>query len=129
MQNGQETKKTATTDIEKCNFFNDFFSDVFTKDGMINEPSVYQKQRLNYLRMSEEEIERQLLGLQANKAYGPDTIGNIILKNAPALAKSLKLIFQTFPKTGRIPESWKTSEITPIYKENDKKQTSHSIEH
>ena len=113
MQNGEETKKTATTDSEKCNFFNDF-SDVFTKDGKINEPSVYPKQRLYYLRMSEEEIERQLLGLQANEAYGPDTIGNIILKNDPALAKSLKLIFQTCLNKGKIPEKWKTSEITPI---------------
>ena len=117
VQNGQETKKTATTDSEKCNL-NDF--DVFTKDGKINEPSVYPKQRLNYLRISEEEIERQLLGLQANKACGPDNIGNIILKNAPALAKSLKLIFQTCLNKGKFPESWKTSEITPIYKENDK---------
>ena len=49
-QNGQETKKTTTTDSEKCNLFNDFF-DVFTKDGKINEPSVYPKQRLNYLRI------------------------------------------------------------------------------
>ncbi|XP_075248360.1 uncharacterized protein LOC142341320 [Convolutriloba macropyga] len=120
VQNGQETKKTATTDSEKCNLFNDFFSDVFTKDGKINEPSVYPKQRLNYLRISEEEIERQLLGLQANKACGPDNIRNIILKNAPALAKSLKLIFQTCLNKGKFPESWKTSEITPIYKENDK---------
>ena len=120
VQNGQETKKTATTDSEKCNLFNDFFSDVFNKDGKINEPSVYPKQRLNYLRISEEEIERQLLGLQANKACGPDNIGNIILKNAPALAKSLKLIFQTCLNKGKFPESWKTSEIIPIYKENDK---------
>ena len=56
VQNGQETKKTATADSEKCNLFNDFFSDVFTKDSKISEPSVYPKPRLNYLRISEEEI-------------------------------------------------------------------------
>ena len=116
VQNGQETKKTATTDSEKCNFF----CDVFTKDGKINEPSVYPKQRLNYLRISKEKIERQLLGLQANKACGPDNMANLILKNALALAKSLKLIFQTCLNKGKFPESWKTTEITPIYKENEK---------
>ena len=75
-QIGQETKKTATTDSEKCNLFNYFFSDVFTKDGKINEPSVYPKQKLNYLRISEVEIKRQVLGLQANKTCGPDNIGS-----------------------------------------------------
>ena len=123
VQNGQETKKTAKTDIEKCDLFNDFFSHVFTKDGNINEPSVYPKQKLNYLRISEEEIERHLLGVQANKACGPDNNRNIILKNAPALAKSLKLIFQACLNKGDFPESWKTSEINPIYKENDDKST------
>ena len=54
VQNGQETKKTAPTNSENCNLFNNFFSDVFTKDGKINERSVYPKQRLNYLRISEE---------------------------------------------------------------------------
>ena len=95
VQNGQETKKTATSDGEKCNLFNNFFSDVFTKYGTIKEPLVYSKQRLNYLRSSEEEIKRKLLGLQANKACGPENIGNLILKNAPALVKFLKIICET----------------------------------
>ena len=113
-------QKTARIDSEKCNVFNDFFSDIFTKDCKINEPSVYPKERLDYLRISEEEIERQLVGLQANKECGPDNIGNIILKNAPALAKSLRLIFQTCLNKGKFPEIWKTSKIIPIYKEDDK---------
>ena len=87
VQNGQETKKTSTTDSEKCHLLNDF-SDVFTKDGKINEPSVYPKQRLNCLRLSEEEIEREQLGLQANKACGRNSIGNLILR-APQLWQNL----------------------------------------
>ena len=39
---------------------------VVTKDGKINEPSVYPKLKLNYLRISEEEIEKLLL--QSRKA-------------------------------------------------------------
>ena len=46
-------------------------------------------------------------------------IRNIILKNTPALAKSLRLVFQTSLNKGKFPTSWKISEITPIYKEND----------
>ena len=125
-QNGQETKKTATTDSEKCNLFNDF-SDVFTKDGKINKPPVCTKQKLNYLRISEEKIERKVLGLQANKACGPDNIGNIILKT-PQLWQSLSnlsskpaLIKENTQRAGkqaRSPRS--TKKMT--------KQTSHSID-
>ena len=75
VQNGEETKKTATTVSEKCNLFNDFFSDVFTKDGKINVPSVYAKQKLTYLRISEEEIERQLLFSRQTKRAARTTSG------------------------------------------------------
>ena len=112
VQNGQETMKKATTDSEKFNLFNDFFSDVFTKDVKINEPSVYPKQKLNYLRISEEEIERQLLALQAKKSLRPGKHRKYNLIKCPS--------FQTCLNKGKFPESWKTSEITPIYKENDK---------
>ena len=119
MQNGQETQKTATTDSEKFNLFNNFFFDVFTKDGKINEPSVYPKQKLNYLRISKEEIERQLLGLQAKKACGPDSIGKIILKNAPASKPALiEENSQRAGKQARSPQSTKKTT----------KQTLHNID-
>ena len=117
---GQPQKKLAKTDKEKCNLFNDFFSDVFIDKGQIQQEQTFPKSKLNYFTISEREIEETLRGLQINKACGPDDIGNIILKNTPALAKSLRLIFQTSLNKGKFPTSWKICEITPIYKENDR---------
>ena len=79
---GQPQKKLAKTDKEKCNLFNDFFSDVFVDKGQIQQEQTFPKSKLNYFTISEREIEETLRGLQINKACGPDDIGNH-LKNHP----------------------------------------------
>ena len=83
--------------------FYDFFSDVFIDKEQIQQEQTYPKSKLNYFTISE--IEETLRGLQINKACGPDDIGNIILKNTLALAKSLKLVFQTSLNKGKFPIS------------------------
>ena len=70
--------------------------------------------------VTEEVISKILLGLDVNKACGPDNMRNIFLKNLPRLAIFLKLVFQTCLNKGVFPEEWKNSEVTPIFKENNK---------
>ena len=117
---GKSQKTLAHTDTEKWNLFNGFFSDVFIDRGQIQQEQTYPKSKLNYSTFSGNEIEETLRGLQINKACWPDDIGNIILKNTPALAKVFKLVSQTSLSNGNFPTSWKISEITPLYKENDR---------
>ena len=70
--------------------------------------------------ITEEKINQCLQNLKTNEACGPDNIGNIILKHASSLAKSLKLIFQTCINKASFPRLWRTSEITPVFKEDNK---------
>ena len=98
--NGQSQKTIAHTDTEECNLSNDF-SDVLIDKGQIQQEQTYPKSKLNCFTISENQIEETLRDLQINKACGPDDIGNIILKNTPALAKSLKLVFQTSLNKGK----------------------------
>ena len=100
--------------------FNNFFSKVVIDNRQKQQKQTYPKSKLNYFTVSEKEIEETLRGLQINKACGPDDIGNIILKNTPALAKSPKLVFQTSLNTGKIQTIWKISEIISIYTKKDR---------
>ena len=70
--------------------------------------------------ITEEKINQCLQNLKTNEACGPDNIGNIILKHASSLAKSLKLIFQTCINKASFPRLWRTTEITPVFKEDNK---------
>ena len=78
---GQSQKTLAHTDTEKCNFFNEFFSDVFINKGQLQQEQTHPKSKLNYFTISENEIEETLCGFQINKACGPAYSGNIILNN------------------------------------------------
>ena len=115
-----EDKSTIARDnSQKCEMFNQFFSSVFTPSENINITDC-KKSVLNTVLVTEEVISKILLGLDVNKACGPDNLGKIFLKNLPRLSKSLKLVFQTYLNKGVFPEEWKISEVTRIFKENDK---------
>ena len=62
-----------------------------------------------------------MLELDINKASGPDTFGNLVNTNlAKTVSKSVLLIFQTFLNKGVFPETWKLSEVVPIFKDGKK---------
>ena len=80
----------------------------------------YEKQKFNKLKIDERKIKEILTKLQTNKACGPDNVGNTILKNLPTLSKSLHIIFHAALKKGCSPAYWKTSEVIPIFKDENR---------
>ena len=54
-----------------------------------------------------------MLELDINKASGPDNLGNLVYTN---LAKTVS----TFLNKGIFPETWKLSEVVPIFKDGNK---------
>ena len=86
VQNGQETKKTAVTDSEKCNLFNDFFSDVFTKDGNIN-----------YLRKSERRNRKTTAGPPGKHSVRPRQHRKYNSKKRPSFGKVSKTYLPNLP--------------------------------
>ena len=71
--------------------------------------------------MNKDCIEKIMLELDINKATGPDNLGNLVYTNlAKTVSKSVLLIFQTFLKKGIFPETWKLSEVVPVFKDGNK---------
>ena len=59
--------------------------------------------------------------INANKSPGPDGIHGKILKNcAISLAYPLSQLYNLSFKTGIIPDQWKSANIVPVFKKDDK---------
>ena len=89
-------EQISNDDATKAKFFSDFFSSVFNKTDQISEKQSYEKQLFNKINIDETKIKQILKKLRTNKECGPDgpdKIGNRILKNLPALSKSLLSLF------------------------------------
>ena len=71
--------------------------------------------------VSEEEVERELLGLNPNKSVGYDSFHPKVLREiAPYIKQPLTSIFNKSFATGIFPDGLKISLITPVYKNEDK---------
>ena len=55
------------------------------------------------------------------KAFGPDIISNIVLKErANEIAPVLSHIFQLSIDTGELPKDWRNANVSPIFKKGDR---------
>jgi hypothetical protein len=103
--------------------FNDFFHSNFTPVVANELPYIveYINPNLTELEFSTAEIRLILTTLDVNKASGPDQIsGTILHECAAVLAPSLTKLFNRSLALGVVPESWKTANITPVFKKGDK---------
>ena len=66
-------------------------------------------------------MEKLLLGLNTNKAAGPDGVTARLLRKAePSISSSLSCLFSTSLKKGKLPCDWKRANITPVHKKAEK---------
>ena len=112
--------RSANTDIEEAELFNQYFQSVFSKNH--HDYTLTEGQpKLSMIHFSELEIQLVLQSLDESKAKGLDRMGNNLLKKlSDSLPKSLHLIFNTIANKCYFPSFWKTSEIIPIFKEGNK---------
>ena len=101
--------KVANSEVEKAEFFNNFFQSVFhtevhdTLDRNRNENAC----NINKTELTNIQILNVLPSLDHKKACGTDKIGNKILLNfSSSLMYSLFLIFQTSLNKGVFPSVW-----------------------
>lgn len=120
--NLKSQKGCISSDQEKAEEFNKFFTSVFTKEED-NIPSGKDPGtvRMEDIIVSEEEIIKLLTNLDVNKATGPDGVPTRLLKEtAHQVAAPLKYIFQKSLDTGMVPGDWKKATVCPIHKKGDK---------
>jgi len=72
-------------------------------------------------RIQEEAINDLLCHLDTYKSKGPDGIHPRVLRELPQeLAKPLSIIYKQSWLTGEVPDDWRITSVTPIYKKGQK---------
>jgi hypothetical protein len=100
------------------------FQSVFTKEDNTYIPQMTDTQRLppiGSLTISTAGVEKLLGGIDLKKASGPDEIPCRIMKDASAeIAPFLRDIYQQSLITGKVPEDWRSANITCLFKKGDR---------
>ena len=118
-----ETGK-ATTDNEKAEALNEFFSDAFTEEDTSNVPSFHTediRKPLEELKIIEEKVNERLESLNPHKSPGPDGLHPRVLKElSNEISKPLAIIIQKSLDEHTLPQSWKDAHVSPIFKKGSK---------
>ena len=76
---------------------------------------------LDSIHLEIEEVCSILKSLQVGKVCGPDMINNRILKEiADSVSPVLTDVFNTSLSLAKVPDIWKRSNVSPVYKKDDK---------
>ena len=120
--------ETAKTAAHKAELFNTYFSSVFTSprsstnpEAVTHSPPLRTELQLSDIVISVDEVTDCLKSLGTSKASSPDGIQSRLLKEcAGQIAPSLCDIFNHSLQSVRLPSEWKSANVTPIHKKQQK---------
>ena len=121
-ENGKEIKEVK----EMVEMLNQEFVKVFTEEDEIlpiieQEHKLTEEEKLVDIKITEEMTLKKLKELDKSKAQGPDKIHpRVLVELAEALANPLTLIYQKSIDEGTVPQDWKISNVTPLFKKGKK---------
>ena len=70
-------------------------------------------------------VKKLMQGINPHKVEGPDQIPTRFLKEfAVELTPAMTLIFQASLQQGKVPDDWKQTNVTPIFKKGDRSSAS-----
>lgn len=116
------------SDKDKANIFNDYFSSISTLDESNTTLPVFQSKTYNclqFITISEQDVQDVLSNLMINKASGPDEISHRLLKEtSKSICKPLTLLFNKSIQLSTYPKLWKHANVMPLFKKGDKNKPS-----
>ena len=117
-------KTVLQEDSAKVEAFNEYFSSVFTVEptgDFLEMDKITVRDNMQTLKITEEAIINKLLKLKIDKSPGPDCLHPRVLREISAeIGQPLKHIFGISLEQGTIPEDWRSSNVTAIYKKGRK---------
>ena len=120
--------KLHTTDKEKANCLNEYFTSVSRVSDENTQLPNFQKItncNLDTIIITENEVKEIIDLLNINKASGPDLINHKMLKYvSTAVSKPLTIIFNWSLQEKHYPEPWKKNNVVPSFKKGDKSDSS-----
>ena len=119
-------EKTVLTqnDEEKATVLAEFFNTVFTREPEGEIPNIQVKDvpMMTQIHFTCEDVKLAIDNLKRDKAPGPEGFHPRIIKEAKnEIAWPLQIIFDLSLRQGKLPEDWKTANITAIHKKGDRK--------
>jgi len=114
-----------TSEKDKSNAFNKFFSSVFTAEDPSTVPNFMLIKSddisLSSITIDPAIVHENLSSLKSGKAPGPDGWPAEIFKHcSDQLSALLSILFVKSLESGTLPQDWKNCLITPIYKKGNK---------
>lgn len=117
----------ASTNKEKAEVLNSFFTSVFTREDHETIPEARIREGvmpMTDFHVTEEDVLKKLKDLNPNKSSGPDELHPRVLKElSDSIAKPLTLIMRRSLDEGRVPQIWKDAHVTPIFKKGKKSKS------
>ena len=107
---------------KQADYFNEYFSSVFTR----NDDESPKKEQTGMTEISDidinEKIVEEAIGhLREYSAPGPDKVANkLIIELKNELAYPLAVLFRKSINESRMPDDWRLSNVTPVYKKGSK---------
>jgi hypothetical protein len=114
-------QKLATTNEEKVDILNDYFSSVFIEENHeeVEEEAISDIPNMDKIVIDKDIILKKLLNI--NKSAGPDQIHpRVLFELRNEIAFPLKLIFEQTIKDKKLPTDWRSGNISAIYKKGSK---------
>ena len=114
---------------EVCNEINNFFCSIGETlaqkfdhiDDECNELPKYEGESFKFEPVTEEQVYKCLNSLDVKKATGLDGISSRLLKaGAGPLTSPLTMLFNNSISSGQVPQKWKLSRVTPLFKEGSR---------
>ena len=116
--------KIIDNDLDKANAFAEYFVKVYSNDlshDFVKLKEIMPPNSMPPLTFTAMAVQKKLNALNTNKSPGPDFIHPKVLHELhDTISIVLSKIFELFLGRGEVPEDWKCSNVTVIYKKGRK---------